>query len=462
MHVEQIYTEGLAQAAYYIESQGEVAIIDPLRDVEPYLRRAAERQATIKYVLQTHFHADFVSGHLELAWQTDATIVYGPTAKPAFDAYVAQDGEELWVGACTLKVLHTPGHTMESSTYLLRDEAGRDYALFTGDTLFLGDVGRPDLAVKTDLSEEDLARYLYDSLRHQILPLPDDLILYPGHGAGSACGKKMDDAKQGTLGEQKKKNYALRADMSREEFVQEVLEGQEDPPRYFPFNAALNQYGYEKLDVVLARGLRPLDVASFKSTWAAAAALVLDTRPQAQFVAGHLPGSVFIGLDGHFETWVGTLLPDLRRRILLVAEAGREQEAVTRLARVGYDQPAGYLAGGLDAWQVAGEAAERTEEISAERFAELFDGPNLDVLDVRSSREYQEAHVLGAAHFPLNALSKKSHYLDANDRYYLYCGSGYRSLMATSFLQAQGLDVVNIPGGYQALSQTSLATEAGS
>lgn len=344
MKVEQIYTGCLAEAAYYIESNGEAVIIDPLREVEPYLERAKADGATIKYVLETHFHADFVSGHLDLAKKTGATIVFGPTAKPNFDAYIAKDNEELKIGDVTIKVLHTPGHTMESSTFLLKDENGKDHAIFTGDTLFLGDVGRPDLAIKQgELTREDLAGFLFDSLRNKIMPLADEVIVYPGHGAGSACGKKMAKDTMGSLGDQKMFNYALRADMTREEFVKEVTTGLVAPPQYFPKNAVMNKMGYESLDEIRERGTQALSARAFKTAWEAEEALVLDTRNKEDFAKGFIPGSIFIGLDGSFAMWVGALITDLKQPILFVAEPGKEDEVITRLARVGYDNPIGYL-----------------------------------------------------------------------------------------------------------------------
>ena len=378
MKVEQIYTGCLAEAAYYIESNGEAVIIDPLRETTPYVERAEADGATIKYVLETHFHADFVSGHLDLAKKTGATIVYGPTAVPNFDAYVAKDNEELKVGNVTIVVLHTPGHTMESSTFLLRDEEGKDYAIFTGDTLFLGDVGRPDLAVKTDLTREDLAGHLFDSLQNKIMPLSDEVIVYPGHGAGSACGKKMSAETWGYLGEQKKTNYALQP-MSREAFVQEVTAGLVDPPQYFPKNAVMNKMGYDSIDEVLKRGMNPLSVRAFKAAWAEEEALVIDTRHESVFPQGFVPGSIFIGIDDNFAMWVGALITDLKMPILFIAEEGREKEVITRLARVGYDFPIGYLEGGFNAWKEAGEDIDYIAEVNATAFATLLkDGKLLE------------------------------------------------------------------------------------
>jgi hydroxyacylglutathione hydrolase len=392
MKVEQIYTGCLAEAAYYIESKGEAVIIDPLRETAPYMERAAEDGAQIKYILETHFHADFVSGHLDLAKQSGGTIVYGPTAEPNFEAYVAKDGEELKVGDVTIVVLHTPGHTMESSTYLLRDENGKDYAIFTGDTLFLGDVGRPDLAIKQgEITEEDLAGFLFDSLRNKIMPLADDVIVYPGHGAGSACGKKMSKETEGTLGDQKKFNYALRADMTREEFVKEVLTGLVAPPQYFPKNAMMNKMGYTSFEDVRKQGTQALSVRAFKAAWAEEEALVLDTRTKEDFGQGFIPGSIFIGLDGTFAPWVGLLVPDLKQPILFIANEGDEEEVVTRLARVGYDNPIGFLKGGFDAWKEAGEDVDKIQEVSAEKFATMNIGGR------RSSRRTQGQRICGGA-----------------------------------------------------------------
>ncbi|MCB0842769.1 MAG: MBL fold metallo-hydrolase [Bacteroidetes bacterium] len=457
MIVEQIYTGCLAEAAYYIESKGEAVVIDPLRETEPYLKRAQDGNAKIKYILETHFHADFVSGHLDLAKKTGATIVYGPTAQPNFDAYVAWDNEVLVVGDVSIQILHTPGHTMESTTFLLKDEAGKDYAIFTGDTLFLGDVGRPDLAIKQgELTREDLAGHLYDSLRNKIMPLADEVIVYPGHGSGSACGKKMSKETWGYLGEQKQTNYALREDMTREEFIKEVTTGLVAPPQYFPKNAVMNKMGYESLDTVRERGMKPLNVAAFKAAWELEDALVIDTRHKDVFGKGYIPGSIFIGIDESFAMWVGALVTDLKRPILFISEPGREEEVVTRLARVGYDNPIGYLKGGLEAWTRAGEELETLEEITAEAFAKMY-GEGVNLLDVRKASEFRAEHVVNAVNFPLDFMNENGHSLNKDKKYYLYCRSGYRSVIAASILKSWGVnDVVNIKGGYQALSETSL------
>ncbi|MCR9099108.1 MAG: rhodanese-like domain-containing protein [bacterium] len=456
MKVEQIYTGCLAEAAYYIESNGEAAIIDPLRETDPYIERAEADGARIKYVLETHFHADFVSGHLDLANKTGATIVFGPTAKPNFEAHIATDGEELKVGNVIIKVLHTPGHTMESSTFLLFDEEGKEHAIFTGDTLFLGDVGRPDLAVKTDLTREDLAGHLFDSLRNKVMTLPDEVIVYPGHGAGSACGKKMSSETWGYLGDQKKTNYALQP-MTREEFVKEVTDGLVAPPQYFPKNAVMNKMGYDSIDDILAKGLNPLSVRAFKAAWAEEEALVIDTRHQDDFANGFIPGSIFIGIDDNFAMWVGALITDLQIPILIVADEGRQKEVVTRLARVGYDNPIGYLDGGFEAWTEAGEEVDTVEEVTATDLADRFDKEGMNVLDVRKASEYNAQHVVGAQNFPLDFINSNMSEVSRDKRYFLHCAGGYRSMITASILKSRGYnDVVNIKGGYKALVETNL------
>lgn len=461
MKIEQIYTGCLAEAAYYIESNGEAVIIDPLREVEPYLERAKADNATIKYVLETHFHADFVSGHLDLAKKTGAKIVFGPTAAPSYEIHVAADNEVLKVGNIEIVVLHTPGHTMESSSFLLRDENGKDYAIFTGDTLFLGDVGRPDLAIKSDVTREDLAGFLFDSLRNKIMPLADDVIVYPGHGAGSACGKKMSKATQGTIGQQKATNYALRADMTRAEFIVEVTTGLVEPPQYFPKNATMNKFGYDSIDEVRERGLQALSVRAFKAAWAEEEALVLDTRNGSEVAAGYIPGSIYIGLDGSFAVWVGALITDLKMPILFVCDEGKAQEVVDRLARVGYDNSIGFLNGGFAAWEAAGEDVETVEEITAEDFAKAFDKATMNVLDVRKESEYDAQHLVGVQNFALDFINRNMSELSSENRYYLHCAGGYRSLIAATILKTRGItDVVNILGGFKALANTSLEMTA--
>ncbi|MBK7873540.1 MAG: MBL fold metallo-hydrolase [Saprospiraceae bacterium] len=457
MKVEQIYTGCLAEAAYYIESNGEAVIIDPLRETEPYIERAKADNAKIKYVLETHFHADFVSGHLDLRKKTGATIVYGPTAQPNFEAHVAKDHEILKVGNVTIKVLHTPGHTMESTTYLLRDESGKDYAIFTGDTLFLGDVGRPDLAVKTDLSREDLAGHLFDSLRNQIMPLADDVIVYPGHGAGSACGKKMSKDTWGYLGDQKKFNYALRTDMTRAEFVKEVTTGLVDPPQYFPKNAVMNKMGYESIDTVRERGLQKLSVRAFKAAWEGEGALVIDARHQDEYSKAHIPGTIFIGIDDNFAPWVGALISDLQTPILFVCEPGKENEVVTRLSRVGYDNPIGYLDGGFDAWVKAGEEVDAIPEVTAEEFEKLYKKEKINLLDVRRESEYNAQHIVDAQNFPLDFINKNMSEVNRDKTYYMHCEGGYRSMIAASILKARGFEkLINIKSGFKALQERNL------
>jgi hydroxyacylglutathione hydrolase len=461
MKIEQIYTGCLAEAAYYIESNGEAAIIDPLRETAPYLERARKDQARIKYVLETHFHADFVSGHIDLAKKADAQIVFGPTAKPNYAVHVAEDGELLKLGNVTIKVLHTPGHTMESTTYLLFDENGKEHAIFTGDTLFIGDVGRPDLVqkVKADITPHFLAGLLFESLRKKIMTLPDSVIVYPGHGAGSACGKKMDKETASTLGQQKKFNYALRADMTKDEFIGAVTDGLVEPPQYFPANVIMNLTGeVDSIDNIIKKGKRPLAPQQFESTWEAANALVLDTRKKEDFVKEFIPGSIFIGIDDSFAPWVGTLITDLKQPILLIAEPGREEEVITRLARVGYDHTIGFLDGGLIAWKNAGKQTDAIETISAEEFSSRFMAdPNLNVLDARRHSEYETEHLVGAENFPLDFINKNMASIDSHKKYYIHCAGGYRSVIMSSILKTRGYNnLVNIAGGYKELKTTSL------
>lgn len=459
MTVEQLYTGCLAEAAYYIESNGEAAIIDPLRETEPYIERAERDGATIKYVLETHFHADFVSGHLDLAKKTGATIVYGPEANPGFDAHNAVDGEELKLGDLTIKVLHTPGHTMESTTYLLIEEHGKNYAIFTGDTLFIGDVGRPDLAVSSDLTQEDLAGHLYDSLRTKIMPLEDEVLVYPAHGQGSACGKNMSSETFATLGNQKQFNYALRADMTRAEFIEEVTTGIVPAPQYFPKNAMLNKMGYESVDTAMARGTVPLSAKAFMAVAEAEHALVLDTRDKMAAAKERMPGSVFIGLGGDFAPWVGKLIPDLNQPILFIAEEGREEEVVRRLARVGYDNALGYLEGGMAAWKEAGFEVDTIEEMTAEDVADHFDDTEATLLDVRREAEFADRHVAGAERLTLDFINQNMASVDPHETYWLYCRTGFRSLVAASILKTRGFQhVVNVQGGIVDLLETRVPT----
>ncbi len=459
MKVEQIYTGCLAQGAYYIQSGNEVAIIDPLREVDAYIQKAEKNGAKIKYVLETHFHADFVSGHLDLAKKTGAKIVFGPNAKPAYEAYIAQDGEELPLGNTKIKVIHTPGHTLESTCYLLYDEQGKEYALFTGDTLFIGDVGRPDLAqkVREDLTQEKLAGYLYDSLRNKIMPLPDDIIVYPAHGAGSACGKNMSKETFDTLGHQKQVNYALQP-MSREEFIQKVTEGLLPPPYYFPHNVIMNIKGYNSFDEVMKNALKPLSPDELEMVVEAHNALVLDTRKPDEFVKGFIPRAINIGLNGDFAVWVGTLVTDIKQPLVIVAEDDKIEEAITRLARVGYENVLGYLKGGFEAWKQAGKEIDEIESISAKEFEERLknEGDKAKVIDVRKLAEYYSQHVVGAVNAPLAYLNEHMADFAPDKTNYVHCAGGYRSVIACSILKARGIhNVVNIAGGFKAISEQS-------
>lgn len=457
MKVEQIYTGCLAQGAYYIASNGEAVIIDPLREVDPYLKRAAKDGVKIRYVLETHFHADFVSGHLDLARQTGATIVYGPTACPGFDAHIAQDGEILRVGNVSIKVLHTPGHTMESTCFLLRDEKGKDVGIFTGDTLFIGDVGRPDLAQKVvaDLTQDKLAGHLYDSLHSKIMPLADDIIVYPAHGAGSACGKNMSKETTDTLGRQKATNYALQP-MSKEAFIAKVTEGLTPPPAYFPENVRMNIQGYESMDQVLDRGLQALSPEKFEEAANQLSALILDTRPAERFAEGFIPNSINIGVDGSFAPWVGALIPDVKQPLLLVTDPGREEEVVTRLARVGYDHTIGYLEGGFDAWKKEGRETDTIASVTAEELAGSFNsGEGAAILDVRKNSEYASEHVIGADNVPLDYINDEIGKLDKDKTYYVHCAGGYRSMIFASILKARGYDkLMDVKGGFKAIKES--------
>ncbi len=458
MKIEQIYTGCLAQGAYYIESNGEAVIIDPLREVEPYIEKANSNNAKIKYVLETHFHADFVSGHLDLSKKTGAPIVYGPNAQPDFDFYSAKDGEILKVGKATIKVLHTPGHTMESTCYLLSDESGKEVGLFSGDTLFIGDVGRPDLAqkVKSDLTQDKLAAHLYDSLRNKIMTLADDIIVYPAHGAGSACGKNMSKETTDTLGNQKNTNYALRADMTKEEFIKEVTTGLVPPPSYFPLNVMMNIHGYDSIDTVLERGLRALSPEAFEAAANETGALMLDVRNAQDFAAAFVPNSINIGLQGSFAPWVGALIPDIKQEILLIAEPGTEEEAVTRLSRVGYDFVIGYLEGGIDAWKKAGLETDSITSITADEMADILaQDADAPVLDVRKKSEYLSEHILTAENAPLDNVNDAMSMIDKDKTYYVHCAGGYRSMIFTSIMRARGFDnLVDVKGGFKAIKES--------
>jgi hydroxyacylglutathione hydrolase len=457
MKIEQIYTGCLAEAAYYIESNGEAAIIDPLREVQPYLKKAKLAGASIKYIFETHFHADFVSGHVDLAKNSGAKIIYGPTAVTSFDSYIAEDGEVFKLGELTIKVLHTPGHTPESATFLLSDKDGKPYCIFTGDTLFIGDVGRPDLVQKGNLTMEDMAGTLYDSLHTKILTLPDDILVYPAHGAGSSCGKNMSKETFDTLGNQKKVNYALRAP-GREEFIAQVTDGILPPPQYFAKNAAINKNGYASFADVQKKGLVPLRPEDFEAMANHTGALILDTRDPQEFAAGFIPHAINIGLGGQFAPWVGALITDLKQPLLLVVEEDKAEEAITRLARVGYDYTIGYLQGGIAAWKSAGKDLDTVSSISVQDFeTEMQLHPNLNVLDVRKPGEYETGHLELASTRPLDYINDWTNEINTAETYYLHCAGGYRSMIAASILKARGVaHVVDIAGGYAAIKSTNL------
>ncbi len=450
MYVEQLYTGCLAEAAYYIESNGEAAIIDPMREIEPYLEMLEKRGAKLKYVLETHFHADFVSGHLDLAKQTGAKLIFGPTASPNYSSYIAEDGERFELGNVEIKVLHTPGHTMESTTYLLIDEEEKDHAVFTGDTLFIGDVGRPDLAIKSDLTKEDLAGYLYDSLQSKILTLADEVIVYPAHGAGSQCGKNLSSETVSTIGEQRKFNYALQP-MSKEQFVEVVTDGIAAPPAYFPENARINREGYQNIDEVLKRNLNPLSLEQFQEK-VNSGALVLDTRHENLFEQASLRYSLNIPLNGQYAVWVGSLIP-IDREIVLITEPGKEYESVLRLARVGFENVAGYLEGGVETWQKSGKAVQTVTSIEPESLMK-YANDGYEILDVRRSTEAETEHVSGAINISLIDLENRLEELDKEQKYLVHCAGGYRSMIASSILVNNGFkNIVNIHGGFSKIKR---------
>lgn len=457
MKIEQIYTGCLAEAAYYIESNGEAAIIDPLREVESYLKRAKKDGAVIKYIFETHFHADFVSGHIDLAQKSGAKIIYGPTAKTSFEAHIATDNEEFKIGELTIQALHTPGHTPESTTYLLKDKTGAPYCIFSGDTLFIGDVGRPDLAQQGDLTMEDMAGTLYDSLHNKILNLPDEVLVYPAHGAGSACGKNMSKETFDTLGHQREVNYALKA-ATREQFIKEVTDGILPPPQYFAKNAAMNKYGYESVDQVFEKGLNPLSPEEFEALANQTGALLLDTRDPQVFAKGFIPSAINIGLNGQFAPWVGALITDLKQPLLLIVEQGKEEEALTRLARVGYDHTIGYLEGGIAAWTAAGKDLDTITSISAQAFEDILtQQPDIHALDVRKPGEYESEHLEATLTRPLDYINDWTNEIHPDETYYIHCAGGYRSMIAASILKARGIDqVIDIAGGYGAIKATGL------
>ena len=459
MKVEQIYTGCLAHAAYYVESNGEAAIFDPLREVEPYIERAIQDKARIKYVFETHFHADFVSGHLDLKDKTGAEIVFGPTAKPGYVATVAEDEQIFEVGDYKIKVIHTPGHTMESSCYLLIDENGKEHGIITGDTLFIGDVGRPDLAqhVISDLTEEKLAGHLYDSLRNRIMPLSDDLIVYPNHGAGSACGKLMSKETTDTLGNQKKVNYALRSDMTKEEFIDELLTGLTTPPGYFPQNVLMNIKGYESLDEIKEKALKALSPEAFELLADETDALVLDTRDAEDFAKGFIPNSINIGLEGNFAQWVGEMIPSVSQKILLVSYPGKEDEAVTRLSRVGYDNTIGTLEGGFESWVNSQKDVETTGRISVAELEKRITDAELMVFDIRKKSEFDSEHILGAINVPLNEINQHLSTFPKDRPFVIHCKGGYRSMIASSILKQRGWSgFQDVRGGFDEIKESSI------
>lgn len=458
MEVEQIYTGCLAQGAYYIRDGKEAIIIDPLREIDPYLERAKKDGVKIKYIFETHFHADFVSGHLNLAEKTGATIIYGPNADTSFPVHVAYDGESFKMGECVIKVLHTPGHTMESSCFLLYDKDGKEHSIFTGDTLLLGDVGRPDLAQKANhITKEDLAGMLYDSLRIKIMPLPNSITVYPAHGAGSACGKNMMKETIDTLGNQKKVNYALRADMTKEEFVKEVTDGILAPPKYFPMNVKMNKEGYQNTDKMLANGLKPLSANELELMVNETEAIVLDVRSEQEFANAHIPNSIFIGLDGTFAPWVGELIVDVEQPLVLVTPIGREEETIIRLSRIGFDNSLGYLEGGFESWKAAKKEVDTVTSITAEEFSKIYQSVINNIFDMRKFSEYEAEHVEDANIVPLNTLNDHLNKFPKDEEFYVYCGSGYRSIIASSIMKARGFhNVVDVQGGYKAIKNTNI------
>jgi len=460
MRIEQIYTGCLAQGAYYIVSNGEVAIVDPLREVNAYIQKANSDDAKIKYIFETHFHADFVSGHVTLSEKTGAEIIYGPTANTDFKATIAGDGQIFQLGNIQIKVLHTPGHTMESSTYLLIDENGKEHCIFSGDTLFLGDVGRPDLAQKAaEITQEQLAEILFDSLRNKIMTLADDVIVYPGHGAGSACGKNMSKETVGTIGEQKQINYALRADMTKAEFVNEVTDGLMAPPAYFPLNVMMNKNGYESIDKVIKRGTLALNPIEFEVAANETDAMILDVRNEKDFVKGHIPNSIFIGIDGGFAPWVGALIKDVKQEILLVAPEGREEEVITRLARVGFDHTIGYLKGSFDAWKNTGNEIATIESISAEDFKSKLEIDHRLIFDVRKTSEFEAEHLNDGKNTPLDFLNEHLAEFPNDETFYIHCAGGYRSVIAASVLKSRGIhNLIDVAGGFGAIKKTGIQT----
>ncbi|MES2131856.1 MAG: MBL fold metallo-hydrolase [Bacteroidota bacterium] len=458
MLVQQLYTSCLAQGAYYIQSGDEAAVIDPLREYQPYIDLATKNNATIKYIFETHFHADFVSGHVDLAAKTGADIIFGPNAHTNFKSINAVDGQEFKLGKLTIKVLHTPGHTLESTTFLLLDENNKPHSIYTGDTLFIGDVGRPDLAIESDLTQDDLAGMLYESLRNKIMTLPDEVMVYPAHGAGSACGKNMSKETYDTLGNQKKVNYAL-SDITKEEFIKELTTGILPAPQYFAKNANLNKSGYNSFDKVASQGKKALTVAETKEIVKTKKAIILDVRKPQEFAQEHIPNSLFIGIDGQFAPWVGALITDLQQPIILVTPAGREEETVTRLSRVGYDNCLGFIENGIEAWKQSGEATASITSIDASEFVCRFKDQALNVLDVRKPGEYDSSHLENVSSHPLDFIVDWQGSIPKDKPYYIHCAGGYRSMIAASILKQQGFkDLTDVAGGYGAIQKTAIDT----
>ena len=457
MTIEQIYTGCLSQGSYYIESNGEAAVIDPLREFKPYIKKATKNNSVIKYIFETHFHADFVSGHITLSKKTNAQIVFGPKAKTKFKSIIAEDQQEFKVGDIIIKVLHTPGHTIESTTYLLRHK-NKDIAIFSGDTLFLGDVGRPDLAQKTEnFTKEDLAGLLYESLRKKIMPLSNDIIVYPAHGSGSACGKNLSKETVGTLGEQKRTNYALRSDMTKEEFIKEVTDGLLPPPKYFPLNVKMNKEGYDDIDKIINNGTKPLNTKEFERIANQTNAVVLDVRNQNDFAKAHIPQSIFIGIDGNFAPWVGALIGDVSQPILLITPEGREEETVTRLSRVGFDNTLGYLKGGINVWRKDGKSIDSVEEVDANEFEKLIKEKKQLIFDVRKNSEYNSEHVVNAKNTPLDFINIHMNKFSNKNTFYLHCAGGYRSMIAASILKSRGIhNFVDVSGGFNQIKKTKI------
>lgn len=455
MKIEQIYTSCLAEASYFIHSNGEAVIIDPIRETQPYLDKLAEANVKLKYIFETHFHADFVSGHVDLAAKTGATIVYGPDANPDFEVLELADGDKLKVGALEFTLLHTPGHTLECSCYLMHDADGKPHSIFTGDTLFIGDVGRPDLAIDNGLSKEDLARMMYHSLREKIMPLDDNIIVYPAHGAGSACGKNMSSETFDTLGNQKKTNYALRADMSEQEFIDEVLDGMPPAPEYFELNALLNKNGYDSIDMVMKQGMTALSAEKFKEISGSTDVVIIDTRHQQVFKDGFIPGSLFFGIDGSFAPWVANVLKEVKTTILFIADHGREEEVVTRLSRVGFDNVIGYLEGGIESWTAAGYALDKIESVSVDVVKARMEQDQLNVMDVRKPTEYEAGRMDSAENYPLDYIEENIDKLDKSKKYYIHCRSGYRSMVYASIMLNEGFkNPVDIAGGFNAIKES--------